>query len=85
MARRAPRKQRIGRVASNAMDKTAVVTVDTLVKHPLYGKTIKKSKNFYAHDENNQCEVGDIVKIVETRPLSKTKRWKVISVVEKAK
>lgn len=85
MARRAPRKQRIGRVASNAMEKTAVVTVDTLVKHPLYGKTIKKSKNFYAHDENNQCEVGDIVKIVETRPLSKTKRWKVVSVVEKAK
>ncbi|MDD5448066.1 MAG: 30S ribosomal protein S17 [Actinomycetota bacterium] len=85
MAERTPRKQRIGRVASNAMDKTVVVTVDTLAKHPLYGKTIKKSKNFYAHDEDNQCEVGDMVKIVETRPLSKTKRWRVVSVIEKAK
>jgi len=67
------------------MDKTIVVAVERTVRHPLYGKTIKRTSKIYAHDEENQCKVGDIVKVMETRPLSKTKRWRLVSIVEKAK
>ncbi len=70
---------------SNKMDKTVVVLVERLVKEPLYKKYIKRSKKFHAHDEENQCQVGDRVKIMETRPLSKTKRWRVVEIIEKVK
>lgn len=79
------RKKRLGRVVSDKMDKTIVVAVETKVRHPLYGKTVNRTTKFKAHDENNECRVGDIVKIMETRPLSKEKRWRVVSIVEKAK
>ena len=79
------RKTRIGVVASNKMDKTITVTVERRVKHPIYGKFVKKTTSFHAHDEKNECTVGDIVKIMETRPLSKTKRWRLVEVIEKAK
>ncbi|NPV44216.1 30S ribosomal protein S17 [Koleobacter methoxysyntrophicus] len=82
---RGNRKVRIGRVVSDKMDKTVVVAVETLVRHPLYGKTIKRTKKFKAHDENNECTIGDKVKIMETRPLSKEKRWRVVTILEKAK
>lgn len=85
MAKRASRKVRVGRVVSDGMDKTIIVAVETLVRHPLYGKTIKRTTKLYAHDEENQCGVGDVVEVMETRPLSKTKRWRLVSVVEKAK
>ncbi|HEY5531059.1 MAG TPA: 30S ribosomal protein S17 [Candidatus Anoxymicrobiaceae bacterium] len=85
MAKRASRKVRVGKVVSDGMDKTIVVAVETLVRHPLYGKTIKRTTKLYAHDEENQCGVGDVVEVMETRPLSKTKRWRLVSVVEKAK
>jgi small subunit ribosomal protein S17 len=85
MAKRASRKVRVGRVVSDSMDKTVVVAVESLVRHPLYGKTIKRTTKLYAHDEENQCGVGDMVEVMETRPLSKTKRWRLISIVEKAK
>lgn len=85
MAKRPSRKVRVGRVVSDSMDKTVVVAVETLVRHPLYGKTIKRTTKLYAHDEDNQCGVGDVVQIMETRPLSKTKRWRLVSVVEKAR
>ncbi len=85
MAKRASRKVRVGKVVSDGMDKTIVVAVETLVRHPLYGKTIKRTTKLYAHDEENQCGVGDVVEVMETRPLSKTKRWRLLSVVEKAK
>ena len=85
MAVRARRKVRIGKVASDGMDKTVVVRVDTLRRHPLYGKTIRRSVKFKAHDEGNEARIGDTVEIMETRPLSKTKRWRVVSVLEKAK
>lgn len=78
------RKVRIGKVISDKMDKTIVVAVETDKKHPLYGKTIKRTKKFKAHDENNEAKVGDIVKIMETRPLSKDKRWRLVEIVEKA-
>jgi small subunit ribosomal protein S17 len=84
MSERGLRKIRTGRVTSDRMDKTVVVTVDRLVRHPLYGKTIKRRSKLYAHDENNECGMGDIVRVAETRPLSKTKRWRVIEVVRKA-
>ena len=84
MSERGLRKVRTGRVTSDRMDKTVVVTVDRLVRHPLYGKTIKRRSKLYAHDENNECGMGDIVRIAETRPVSKTKRWRVIEVVRKA-
>ncbi len=71
------RKTRVGRVVSNKMDKTAVVAVETLRHHPLYKKTIKRAVKYKAHDENNKCGLGDIVKIIETRPLSRQKRWRV--------
>ena len=79
------RKTRVGLVVSDKMDKTVVVTVEDMVKHPLYGKIVKKSKKFKAHDENNECQIGDKVRIMETRPLSKDKRWRVVSIIEKVK
>lgn len=82
---RGNRKVRTGTVVSDKMDKTVVVAVETLVTHPLYKKQIKKTTKFKAHDEENQCGHGDVVKIMETRPLSKDKRWRVVNIVEKAK
>ena len=79
------RKTRIGVVSSNKMDKTITVAVERKVKHPIYGKFLNKTTKFHAHDEKNECTVGDVVKIMETRPLSKTKRWRLIEVIEKAK
>lgn len=79
------RKQRVGVVTSDKMDKTITVSVERRIQHPLYGKYIKRHKKLTAHDENNQCGVGDIVRIMETRPLSKLKRWRLVEVVEKAK
>jgi len=79
------RKTRIGVVKSNKMDKTITVSVERRVKHPIYGKFVKKTTSFRAHDEKNECTIGDIVKIMESRPLSKTKRWRLVEVVEKAK
>lgn len=79
------RKKRIGRVVSDKMDKTIVVAVETKVRHPLYGKTINKTTKFKAHDENNEAKVNDRVQIMETRPLSKDKRWRLVEIVEKAK
>jgi len=77
------RKTRIGRVVSNKMDKTVSVAVETLRRHPLYKKTIKRMAKFKAHDENNECGLGDIVRIVETRPLSRHKRWRVAEIITK--
>ncbi|NLK51273.1 MAG: 30S ribosomal protein S17 [Syntrophomonadaceae bacterium] len=85
MEQRGVRKTRVGTVLSDKMDKTVVVTVDTRTRHPLYGKIIKRSKKFKAHDENNQCGIGDVVKIMETRPISRDKCWRVVEVVEKAR
>mgnify|MGYP003507486370 len=79
------RKTKLGVVSSNKMDKTITVSVERKVKHPLYGKFVKKSTKFHAHDEKNECSIGDTVKIMETRPLSKTKRWRLVEVVEKVK
>ncbi|MEY3208788.1 MAG: hypothetical protein RL064_819 [Bacteroidota bacterium] len=85
MVERNLRKMRIGVVTSNKMDKTITVAVERKVKHPIYGKFVKKTTKFHAHDEKDECTMGDIVKIMETRPLSKTKRWRLVEVVEKAK
>ena len=85
MEERNLRKTRIGKVVSDKMDKTIVVAVENNVKHPLYGKIIKRTYKLKAHDENNECSVGDRVKVMETRPLSKDKRWRLVSIVEKAK
>ena len=79
------RKVKVGIVSSNKMDKTITVKVERKVKHPLYGKFIKKTTGFHAHDEKNECSIGDIVKIMEARPMSKTKRWRLVEVVEKVK
>lgn len=79
------RKTKLGVVSSNKMDKTITVSVERKVKHPLYGKFVKKSTKFHAHDEKNECSIGDMVKIMESRPLSKTKRWRLVEVVEKVK
>ena len=79
------RKTRVGKVVSNATDKTIVVAIEDNVKHPLYSKIIKKTVKFMAHDENNECTVGDKVEIMETRPLSKNKRWRLVRIIEKAK
>ena len=79
------RKTRIGLVVSNKMDKTVVVAVNTSIRHPLYKKIVKRTFKCKAHDENNECGEGDRVKIMETRPLSKTKRWRLVEIVEKAK
>ena len=82
---RASRKVRLGRVVSDKMDKTVVVQVTDLKSHPLYKKVIQHRVRFKAHDEGNECKVGDLVRIMETRPLSKDKRWRVVEVVEKAR
>ena len=79
------KKQRVGVVVSNKMDKTITVTVERRLRHPIYGKYVKKSKKFVAHDEKNECNIGDLVKIIESRPLSKRKRWVLTEIVEKAK
>ena len=79
------RKTRVGKVVSDKMDKTIVVTVENHVKHPLYGKIVKKTYKLKAHDENNECGIGDTVKVMETRPLSKDKRWRLVSIIEKAR
>ncbi len=82
---RGNRKVRVGLVVSDKMDKTITVRVEDFIRHPLYGKRIKRSKKFKTHDENNICSMGDRVKIMETRPLSKDKRWRLVEIVEKAK
>jgi small subunit ribosomal protein S17 len=79
------RKTRVGKVVSDKMDKTIVVAIEDNVKHPKYGKVIKNTVKFKAHDENNECREGDTVKIMETRPLSKDKRWRLVEIIEKAK
>ena len=79
------RKRRSGRVVSDKMEKTIIVAVETKVRHPLYGKTIKTTTKFKVHDENNEAKINDIVSIMETRPLSKDKRWRLVEIVEKAK
>ncbi len=79
------RKTRIGKVKSNKMEKTIVVTVENNVRHPLYKKIVKKTYKLKAHDENNECNIGDTVKVMETRPLSKDKRWRLVEIIEKAK
>ena len=79
------RKVRIGKVVSDKMDKTIVVAVVDNVKHPLYSKIVKRTYKFKAHDENNECKIGDRVKVMETRPLSKDKRWRLVEIIEKAK
>ena len=79
------RKTRVGKVISNKMDKTIVVAVVDNVKHPLYGKIVKRTYKLKAHDENNECNIGDRVKVMETRPLSKDKRWRLVEVMEKVK
>ena len=79
------RKERIGVVVSNKMDKSIVVMVERKVKHPKYGKFVKKSTKFMAHDEKNDCNIGDTVRIMETRPLSKNKCWRLVEIVERAK
>lgn len=84
MSDRNQRKVQVGKVVSDKMDKTIVVAVETYKKHSLYGKRIKYTKKFKAHDENNQAKVGDIVKIMETKPLSKDKRWRLVEIVEEA-
>jgi small subunit ribosomal protein S17 len=82
---RKARKTRVGMVTSDKMDKTIVVSVVNMERHPLYGKAVKRTKKFKAHDELNQCQIGDRVRIMETRPLSKDKRWRLVQIIEKAK
>ena len=79
------RKTRVGKVVSDKMDKTIVVAIKTKVRHPLYGKMVNRTRKFKVHDEENACGVGDTVKIMETRPLSKDKRWRLVEIIEKAK
>lgn len=85
MKERGSRKNRVGKVVSDSMDKTVTVAVESTVRHPLYKKTIKRTKKFKAHDETNEARAGDTVEIAETRPLSKTKRWRVVEILERAK
>lgn len=85
MADRNLRKTRIGVVTSNKMEKTISVSVERRLRHPIYGKFVKKSKKFTAHDENNDCNIGDMVRIMETRPMSKRKRWRLVEILERAK
>jgi small subunit ribosomal protein S17 len=85
MEKRNLRKERIGIVTSDKMDKSVVVAVERKVKHPKYGKFVKKTTRFVAHDEKNECGIGDTVRIMETRPLSKTKNWRLVEIVERAK
>ena len=84
-AERGPRKVRTGVVVSDAMDKTVLVRIDRKVTHPLYRKTVRRSSKFAAHDEQNEAHVGDTVRVMETRPISKSKRWRVVEIVERAK
>ena len=79
------RKERTGVVTSNKMDKSITVAIKRKEKHPIYGKFVSKTKKYHAHDENNECNIGDTVKIMETRPLSKTKRWRLVQIIERAK
>ena len=85
MSERNLRKTRVGTVVSNKMDKTIVVAIKDNVQHPLYKKIIKKTVKLKVHDENNECSIGDTVKVMETRPLSKDKRWRLVNIIEKAK
>lgn len=85
MSDRTLRKTRIGMVVSDKMEKTVVIAVQRLVRHPLYGRIVKLTSKIKAHDETNECKVGDKVKVMETRPLSKDKRWRVVDIIEKAK
>lgn len=85
MADRNLRKQKIGVVTSNKMDKSITISVERRLQHPIYGKFVKKSTKFMAHDEKNDCNIGDTVRIMETRPLSKSKRWRLVEVLERAK
>ena len=82
---RGMRKERVGVVVSDKMDKTIVVEIRTRVKHPLYGKIMNRTTKLKAHDENNECGVGDTVRVIETRPLSKEKHWRLVEIIEKAK
>ena len=79
------RKTRVGKVVSDKMDKTVVVAIADNVKHPVYNKIVKRTTKIHVHDENNECRVGDKVEVMETRPLSKTKRWRLVEIIEKAK
>lgn len=79
------RKERIGQVVSSKMQKSITITVDRKVKHPIYGKFVRKTTKLTAHDENNDCNVGDTVKVMETRPMSKNKRWRLVEIIERAK
>lgn len=85
MSDRNMRKTEVGKVVSNKMDKTIVVAIENSVKHPLYKKIIKRTVKLKAHDENNECSIGDRVRVMETRPLSKEKRWRLVEIIEKAK
>jgi small subunit ribosomal protein S17 len=85
MEKRNLRKERIGIVTSDKMEKSIVVSVERKVKHPMYGKFVKKTTKFVAHDENNDCNIGDTVRIMETRPMSKSKNWRLVEIVERAK
>lgn len=85
MAEKNLRKTVIGKVTSDKMDKTVTVAVESTVKHPLYGKILKRTHKVHAHDEKNQCKTGDLVRVMETRPVSKSKRWRLIDIIEKAK
>lgn len=85
MQQRNLRKQRVGTVVSNKMQKSITVLIERSLKHPLYGKFMKRSKKLVAHDEKNECGIGDRVRVMETRPLSKTKRWRLVEIIEKAK
>jgi small subunit ribosomal protein S17 len=82
---RGNRKVRVGKVISNKMDKTAVVSIERLVKHADYGRFVRRRKKFVVHDEKNECQEGDVIRFMETRPLSKTKRWRLVEIVERAK
>jgi len=85
LEKRALRKTRVGKVVSDKMDKTIVVAVETSVKHPLYKKIVKRTYKLKAHDENNECKTGDRVRVMETRPLSRDKRWRLVEIIEKAR
>lgn len=85
MVERKIRKQKTGMVSSNKMDKSITVVVERRLRHPKYGKFVKKTNKFMAHDENNECQIGDLVKIMEIRPLSKNKKWRLVEVLEKVK
>ena len=85
MAERGARKTRVGKVVSNKMEQTVVVSVETTTRHPLYAKTVRRQRKYYAHDQDNTCRIGDVVRIAEARPMSKLKRWRVVDVLEKAR